>query len=571
MEMEGNRRHFRLGFSRLFITSAQNLVVLLPMKRRSTSLATSLLVLLLFGTAGSVLANAVFGSTAGTGSNANVPWGYQMQNQQNTGYSPETKINAANVGTLEPAWSIRLNNLAGTPVVVKGIAYVAGPPFVYAVDEKTGALVWEDGPSTGLAPLAYRTAVGVAVSGGNVFEATKNNLLVSLNAKTGAMNWDVNITSTLVGNLYPYIGAQAAPLVYNGMLIVGETQGDAGPTRGVVQAFAEGNGAHLWTFYTVPAGPINSTNQAFYKNTWGTNGMAGCYCGGGAVWNVPAVDPTTGIVYFGTGNPNPANNPFVRQPSQADTNLYTESVVALNSSDGNLVWYHQETNPAYSDWDQGMPLQLFTTTINHVKTEVVGAAGKAGIYFELNAATGMVIHQTPVGIHLNDNVPANKVNSTGFLIYPGESGGDNTFSSYNPGTNMIYTVALNEPSHCRLTKGLVKCSSDTSIPDNSTLYAIDASTGAVEWSTNLAGRGGGVSSADNLVFYSDGNHAFYAASAKTGAVLWTYDDPTGSAFLWSWGPPSVVDGLVLWTTYGLSGSPGHLIAFSLGGTEGVEP
>ncbi|MDA4123417.1 MAG: PQQ-binding-like beta-propeller repeat protein [Thaumarchaeota archaeon] len=540
------------------------------MKRKSVSLAISLVVLLLFGTAGSVLASEVVGSTAGTTSNANVPWAYQMQNQQNTGFSPETRINAANVGTLAPAWSIPLNNLAGTPVVVKGIVYVAGPPFVYAVNEKTGALVWEDGPSTGLAPFSYRTAVGVAVSGGKVFEATDNNILVSLNAKTGALNWMANITSTLVGNLYPYEGAEAAPLVYNGMLIVGETQGDTGPTRGVVQAFSESNGAHLWTFYTVPPGPINSTNQAFYQSTWGTNGTAGCYCGGGAVWNVPAVDPTTGIIYFGTGNPYATNNPFVRQPSQADTNLYSESIIALNSKNGQLVWYHQETNPAYTDWDQGMPVQLFNVTIHHVKTEIVGVGGKAGIYFELNAATGAVIHDVPVGIHLNDDVPDTSVNSTGFTMYPGDDGGDNTFSSFSSNTNMIYTMALNDPSHCQATKALIKCSTDSVAP-NSTLYAINAATGSVVWSTNLAGRAGGVSSADNLVFYSDGNHTFYAANAKTGAVLWQYNDPTGSAFLWSWGPPAIVDGLALWTTYGLSNTPGHLIAFSLGGTDSVEP
>jgi outer membrane protein assembly factor BamB len=153
-------------------------------------------------------------------------------------------------------------------------------------------------------------------------------------------------------------------------------------------------------------------------------------------------------------------------------------------------------------------------------------------------------------------------------MYPGASGGDNTFSSYNPQTNMVYTVASNEPAHCYLSKGIIRCLDSTTIPENSTLYAIDASTGVVAWSTNLVGRGGGVSSADNLVFYSDGNHNFYVADAKTGAILWQYHDPTGSAFLWSWGPPSIVDGLVLWTTYGSSAAPGHLIAFRLGGSSG---
>ncbi|MDA4123233.1 MAG: PQQ-binding-like beta-propeller repeat protein [Thaumarchaeota archaeon] len=501
----------------------------------------------------------------------NASWAYQMQNQQNTGYSPETKINAANVGTLVPEWSTQLNSLAGTPVVYGGVIYVTGGytgcGCIYAVNEKTGALVWEDGPSTGLAPLGYSTAAGVAVSGGNVFEATSSNLLVSLNAMTGAMNWDVNITSGLAAGKSSYSGAQAAPLVYKGKVIIGESNGDSGPTRGVIQAFAESNGKHLWTFYTVPEAPITSTNQAFYQNTWG-NATSKCRCGGGAVWNVPAVDPATGIIYFGTGNPYPTNNPFVRASSPGDTDLYSESIIALNSQNGKMVWYYQETNPGYNDWDQGMPLQLFTTTIDNVSTQVVGAGGKAGIYFELNAATGAEIYQVPVGIHLNDNIPYTSVNSTGFLVYPGETGGDNTFSSYNPQTNMVYTVALNEPAHCHLNDGLVRCAAPDAVVANSTLYAIDASTGVVAWSTNLVGRAGGVSSADNLVFYQDGNHSFYAANANTGAVLWQYHDPTGSAFLWSWGPPSVVNGLVLWTTFGTSTTPGHLIAFKLGNKDG---
>jgi alcohol dehydrogenase (cytochrome c) len=491
-----------------------------------------------------------------------------MQNQQNTGYSSETTINANNAGKLARVWSIDLQYVAGTPIVYNGVVYVAGPPYVYAVNEKTGTLIWSDGPSRGLARMSYATSAGVSVSEGNVFEATDTNLLVSLNARTGALNWKVSVTSGLSGSLCGYAGPEAVPLVYNNMVIVGETKGYTCPARGVIQAFAESNGKHLWTFYTVPAGLVTSSDQAFYHNSWGTNSSKGCYCGGGTVWNVPAVDPHTGIIYFGTGNPYPVDDPFVREPNANDTNLYVESVIALDSNNGKMVWYHQELKPEYMDWDQGMPVQLFNTTIGGARTEVVGVGGKAGIYFELDARTGALIYKIPVGVHLNDNIPYNQVNSTGFVLYPSfDSGGINTFSSYNFLTNLIYTEVTNEASRCSLASGLIECV-DVSAPSaNETLYAIDASTGTVKFSINLPGKvtyvTGGVSSADNLIFYADANHDFYAANAMNGKVVWKYHDPTGYSSRWSWGPPAIVDGLVFWTTYGYGKSPGQLIAFGI--------
>lgn len=514
----------------------------------------------LFSAVGSAFTSGVTAS-AGT---AGGTWAFQNQNQQNTGYSTESVINSSDVADLVPAWSTNLSGLAGTPVVSGGVVYVAGPPNIYAVKEKSGALLWEDGAGTGLAPGNYSTAAGMTISGGRVYAATANNDLVALNGKTGAVDWNVSIISGLVGNAYPYEGAEATPLVYNGLVIVGETQGDVGPSRGVIQAFKESDGAHVWTFYTVPPLPTTAKNQGKYGNTWGTNGTEGCYCGGAMVWNVPAVDPSTGIIYFGTGNPYPADDPFARAPKQSDVNLYADSVIALKATTGKLVWYFQEIPAGYYDWDQGMPIQLFSTVISGVSTKVVGVGGKAGIYFELDAATGAEIYHLPLGIHLNDDIPAGDVNSTGFTIYPGGGGGINTFSSYSPLTGMVYSMARNKPDHCRLTGGLVRCPPEN-VPLNSTLYAIDASTGAVSWSTNIAGLGGGVSGAADLIFYSDGNHTFYAADAETGAILWQYKDSTGSPYFWSWGPPSIVGGLVLWTTFGTSSSPGHLIAFKLAG------
>ena len=131
-------------------------------------------------------------------------------------------------------------------------------------------------------------------------------------------------------------------------------------------------------------------------------------CAGGAVWNVPAVDPKTGMIYFGTGNPSPdssssdtARTPVY--PSAVYNNLYTDSIIALNSATGKLVWYFQEVPGDQRDDDQGMPIQLFNTTINGLQTEVAGAGGKIGYYFVVNAHTGAFIYKVKLGIHMNDN------------------------------------------------------------------------------------------------------------------------------------------------------------------------
>lgn len=470
-----------------------------------------------------------------------------MQNQQNTGYSPQTIINTSNVASLQPVWSTPLSALRGTPVIVNGTVYVEGPDSIVAVNESTGNIIWTDNKAS--IGYAIKSRVGVTVDHGNVYAGTTNNYLLSINATTGALNWAVLITQNITGSLVKYQGAEATPLVYQGKVIVGETLGDNG-VRGVLQAFNETNGALLWTFYTVPPDPMNATNQGGYLNpngslSWGTNGTSGCdICGGGAVWNVPAVDPNNGVLYFGTGNPYPFQS-YTRSPNETYCALWTDSVIALNSTNGKMIWGFQEDCDDQYDLDQGMPVQLFNTTINGQETEVVGAGGKQGYYYELDALTGAMIYNVTVGIHLNGYQTPPHFNGT---IYPSSNGGINTFSTYNPTTNMIYTEANNQPGNCRTCER------------NSTLYAINASSGAIAWNVNMSIEAGGVSSTNNLVF-TTGNHTFLAFNAETGSVLWNYSEASGdSSYRWNWGPPSIVDGMVFYTTWGTNGK---LLAFAI--------
>lgn len=480
-------------------------------------------------------------------------WYYQNQNQQNTGYSPQTALNPSNVGALKPLWATHVPFASGTPVVVNGTVFVTGILSIWALNKFTGAIIWVDSPFTGLTRAPFFTQSGVTVDNGNVFVSDANNYLYSLNAQTGAMNWKSLITQNVVGSIGNYSGAEATPLVYNGKVIVGETYGDYA-VRGLLRAFDENTGSLLWTFYTVPPGPINATNQVGYQNslgqnTWGTNGTYGCICGGGAVWNVPAVDPNTGIIYFGTGNPdqlpNNASGVAARTPGYPNSqysNLYTDSVIALDSANGKLVWYYQAVPGDQTDYDFGMPVQLFTTTINGVQTEVVGAMNKIGNFYVMKAQTGALVYKVKLAIQQHTNDTAGTVPDS--ARFPGMP---DSFSSYNPITNMIYVTGYNGPYSCGEAPSCA-------YPRNSTLYAIDASTGGIAWQMYLGqGFGGGVSSSNTMVFTSDGNHTLYALNAWNGAILWQHYEPTGGnagVIYWSWGPPSIMNGMIYFTTMG---------------------
>ncbi len=535
---------------------------------KQINLAKSLFILSLFListmiTWGLPLGNAWNQTSLSTfnGESVNAPWAFQMQNQQNTGYSPQTIVNSSDVSSLRSLWNASLPGLTGTPVISNGIVYLTSDGSIAAVDESSGRVIWIVGEEN--ISQVITTRVGVTIDRGNIFAGTENNELVSLNALTGALNWQASIVANVTGSIADYQGPQETPLVFNGKIILGENLGDNG-ARGLVRAFNESDGSLLWTYYTVPPAPMNSTNQQGYlgldgSESWGTNGTTGCMCGGGAVWNVPALDPRTGIIYFGTGNPYPFQS-LTRSPNSSFCNLWTDSVLAVNSTNGHLIWGFQEYCDDQYDLDQGMPVQLFNTTIEGEQAEVVGAGGKSGFYFELNALTGALIYKVKLVIHLNDNQTP-----PGFkgIIYPASNGGVNTFASYYPATNMIYVSANNQPKNC------------PTCQVNSTLYAIDASSGSVVWNLNQSLIAGGVSSTNTVVFVS-GNHTLYALDGKTGAVLWQYHDVSGNdGYRWSWGAPSITDGYVFETTWGTKGH-GHLEAFALTNTidfveQGLQP
>lgn len=117
-------------------------------------------------------------------------------------HSPLDQINASNVGNLELAWYVDLDTTRGqeaTPIVVDGVMYSTSAwSKVQAVDAKTGQMLWQYYPQVpGIWDVRACCGVqnrGAAVWQGRVISATLDGRLISLDAETGELIWEVLTT-----------------------------------------------------------------------------------------------------------------------------------------------------------------------------------------------------------------------------------------------------------------------------------------------------------------------------------------------------------------------------------------
>ena len=118
------------------------------------------------------------------------------------GYSPLDQINKDNVSELRLAWAWGMSpggRTQETPVVHDGIMYVQNSShLIQALDAATGDLIWEYEHDL---PDDARTQ-GVrskAIYGDNLIIATRDTRLLSINAKTGQLNWNKQVANYKVG------------------------------------------------------------------------------------------------------------------------------------------------------------------------------------------------------------------------------------------------------------------------------------------------------------------------------------------------------------------------------------
>jgi alcohol dehydrogenase (cytochrome c) len=448
-------------------------------------------------------------------------------------FSELKQVNTENVGSLKMQWVYQLRRqgiFESSPIVVDGMMYVTEPPTtVTALDVRTGKPVWRwtaDLPKNLLTIGLFPTNRGVAILGDTVYVATIDAHLVALDAKTGAVRWNVE-----VGSNKEAVAITQAPLAINGKIVLGMGGGEGG-LRGYIDAYDAKDGKRLWRLYTIPTAGEPGVE------TW--EGDSYKY-GGATTWNTGAYDPETNTLFWGTGNPAPDWNGDMRKGD----NLYSCSLLAIDADTGKMKWYFQFSPHETHDWDASEPPILFDAMIDGKPRKIVAQANRNTFYYVLDRITGQFITGRAYAkqtwakgldakgrpIQLPDIDPTPKGN----LIYPSITGSVNwTSSSYSPLTQLFYVNTREQGAyyfkgHPQMDPanpldiggggGQKLVSGDQAY---SAIRALESTTGKIKWEFKMVGDSwtGTLATAGNLVFCADAGGNFFALNAETGKALW---------------------------------------------------
>ena len=249
-------------------------------------------------------------------------------------FSPLSDITAGNVARLRPLCTFETGEQVSFqtgPVVVNGVMYLTSDRGTYAIDAATCAVKWKQ--QLAFPPSSLQVNRGVAYDNGRVFRGAGPGHVIALDAATGAVAWDIQLSPFLPGMTMPM-----APVAWNGMVFVGNAGGDNYGVTGHVWALDQKDGHTIWRFDVVPeSGPA--------RNSW--RNAAGIPITGGAFWTTFALDPQAGILVVPAGNPAPDFQPDARPGD----NLYSNSVIAIDTKTGKLADYLQLVKADTHDWD----------------------------------------------------------------------------------------------------------------------------------------------------------------------------------------------------------------------------
>jgi alcohol dehydrogenase (cytochrome c) len=499
-------------------------------------------------------------------------------NVYNQRYSALSQINRDNVGRVKAVWRVSLNGSGlgqgyshqAQTLFHEGVLYtVTGDNDVFAVDVESGKFLW-----TYEANVDFENAViccgrlsrGLGLGDGKVYVGRLDGRLVALDQLTGRVVWDVRAGDPAVSE-----GITAAPLYYDGKVIVGFTGGEYA-VRGRISAYDAKTGQRVWNFYTVP-GPGEIGHA-----TWPRDNDAWKY-GGAPVWQTPSVDPELGMIYFTTGNAAPDLNGAIREGD----NLFTVSLVALDVNTGQYRWHFQLVRHDIWDFDAANPTILFDAEFDGMPRKGITAVSKAGYLYILDRTSGVPLTpvlETPVpqdtiqktaatqpipqgdqvvrhdvevvgesfeGILRNRARTFTPFNNDERAIWRPFSGVTWHPSSYNPANNLMYLCAGDVPGRAtaggdpnatigpepgaetrRYVQGTFGNARDIGTDIRNTLVAMNVTNHVVAWRRLLDARcAGTIATAGGLIFAGRFNGELTAMNSDTGQRLWSFQTDGG--------------------------------------------
>jgi alcohol dehydrogenase (cytochrome c) len=447
-------------------------------------------------------------------------------------HSSLTQISPVNAAQLTAQWVFHprvVSPLEVTPVVVAGVMFITSANDAYALDAKTGKVLWHHrrAISQGLVddPGQHHNR-GVAILGTRIYMETDNAHLLSLDARSGHLIWEVPFAT---GNRN--YGATSAPVIVKDKVIIGVSGGDAG-VRGFVAAFDAETGDERWRFWTIP-GPGEKGNESWPGDTY--------LHGGGTTWLPGTYDPELNTLYWGTGNPAPDYDGSVRPGDD----LYTSCLLALDPDTGALKWYFQFSPHDLYDYDSVQTPVIVDAKFKGQPRKLIVTANRNGFLYILDRTNGKFLFAKPFmstqnwakGIDENGRpISAGLIpDERGVRVCPSNGGATNWYSpSYDAATQTFYfrsyeACATIQSAPRPFEEGNNYYATGLRNADEAGKAYINAfkvDTLDFSWRQLQIGRnkgwGGLMTTATGLIAYGDDGGNFVILNAHTGTPLWHF-------------------------------------------------
>ena len=349
--------------------------------------------------AAALASTAVISAPAARAADTSAPdeWAFYGHDAGGQRFSPLRQVNQTNVAKLKLAWTFHTGDIADgkdgprsgletTPLFIDGRLYLTTPfNRVIALDPTTGRQLWAFDPkidhslwygdgfiNRGVA--AWRNPeAGQGACGLRLFEATLDARLIAVDAATGRACADFGRGGEVdlrgVANYLP--GAYhmtSPPAVIDGVVVIGSAIDDntkVDMPGGVVRGYDAKTGVLRWSWQPLRPAPGQKSGAA-------------------NAWSVMAVDPKRHLLFVPTGSASPDYYGGLR----LGDNKWANSVVALDSRTGRLVWGFQLVHHDLWDYDTASPPLLAEIPHDGRRIPVVVAANKTGFLYVLNRDTG---------------------------------------------------------------------------------------------------------------------------------------------------------------------------------------
>jgi polyvinyl alcohol dehydrogenase (cytochrome) len=335
-------------------------------------------------------------------------WPSMGHDQSNTRNQPAEKtIGPVEAALLAPVWSFSASSaggsgdFTGTPVIADGCLYVgSNDGWIFAANADTGAKVW----ATHVSEEGGINS-SVTVQDGQVYAAVArvgSPFVTALDQKTGRVLWKTTVDNQPGADVY------GSPVIVDGVLLEGVSGGSAElgdeadryAFQGSFNLLETGRSPHSTK---APGTVLRKTWTIHPPSAKPKDDFAGA-----AIWSTPAVDPVAKVAYVGAGNPfrpqaeHKHTDAVLKFDIDRTSRHFGEVVASYKGTIDEYVpqfselpcedipgnpapWYPQGIGQCGDlDMDFGASPNLFTLPDGR---KVVGTGQKSGVYHVVDAKT----------------------------------------------------------------------------------------------------------------------------------------------------------------------------------------